>query len=283
MVRTRPVVSVLGLATTIALVDAKAQTPQIDSTPANAAAPGAPAISPPAPADPPVTAPPASAANPSVSANGPSTNARTSDADSSALQAWNPEADEEPPLANAPVPKGRYHDGFYSRFSIGGGYFSSSVETTAFSADISGGSLAIDGMIGGSPIPGLAMGVDGAIERVFSPTVTSGDASGKLDFDVVSGLLGAFVDAFPDPRSGFHAGGIFGYSFAYLSSDHGNSTTAGGFGGGGFVGYDAWMAPELSLGLLARLTAASLSDSDGSPPSTISPISFVVAATVLNN
>jgi hypothetical protein len=269
MVPTSRVTVVIVIAATMPLVDARAEEAKASNVPtAGFETPVAPAISPPRPAD----------ASPA-----PASPARKTDSEASTLRDWDPDADENTPSAKQPPPKGRYHDGFYSRFSIGGGYFSSSVQTSGFSLDVAGASFAIDGMIGGSPIPGLAVGGLFSLERAFSPTVTSGDASGTLDYDVVFGTLGAFVDAFPNPRSGFHVGGIVGYSYAYLTSDHGDSTTAKGFGGGGFVGYDAWMADEWSLGLLARLMAASLSDSGGEPSSTISPVSFVVAATVLNN
>jgi hypothetical protein len=289
MVRTSRVTVVLVIAATTLLVDAKAQeaqeaqkteepaasaAPDPDSASAtappaveSAAVPAAPAISPPKPAN----ASPAKSPPPSEK-----------ELEASRIRDWDPNADESTPGAKEP-PKGRYHDGLYARFSIGGGYFSSSVQASGLSLDVAGGSLAIDGMIGGSPIPGLAVGAAGFLERAFSPTVTSGEASGTLDYDVVFGTLGAFVDAFPNPSGGFHVGGVVGYSYAYLSSDHGQSTTATGFGGGGFVGYDAWVAPELSLGLVARLTAASLTDSEGVPESTLSPVSFVVAGSMLYN
>jgi hypothetical protein len=266
--------------------------PTVDAKAEEQAVPGAAVeSSPPVPAASTATVQPSSAAPPpparaaASSVPARSSAARSAESKSAELRDWDPNADEENPAAKGPPPVGRYHDGLYARFSLGGGYFSSGLQTTGFSADISGGSLGIDGMIGGCLIPGFAIGVAGVIDRVFSPSVTSGSASGTLDYDVVFGTFAGFIDAFPNPRGGFHAGGLLGFSYAYLSSTQGESTTATGFSGGGFVGYDAWMGKGLALGLLARLTAASLSDSEssGSPASTLSPVSFVVAATVLKN
>jgi hypothetical protein len=74
---------------------------------------------------------------------------------------------------------------------------------------------------------------------------------------VMVGVIGAFIDGHPNPRSGFHLGGALGLSTLRadeLGPDAGRLDMAG-IGGAVWVGYDFWVASEWSLGPLLRFMA----------------------------
>ena len=65
------------------------------------------------------------------------------------------------------------------------------------------------------------------------------------------GLVGAFVDGYPNPSGGFHVGGTLALGGARLSADDNSAIDdfdGGGLGLGAWVGYDAWIASEWSMG-----------------------------------
>jgi hypothetical protein len=112
-----------------------------------------------------------------------------------------------------------------------------------------GGGAAADLWIGGTPTPGLAMGaalsalgVSSTTRRVNGDSL-SGDVSGSM------GLLGFFVDGFPDPERGFHFGGALGLANGRAEvKDSGKKFDGGGVGLGAWLGYDMWVSPQWSLG-----------------------------------
>ncbi len=177
-----------------------------------------------------------------------------------------PRRAEPPPPGSAgsdlpalpPPPRGvRYHDGFYLRMALGlgaSGVLVSSDATSVPNYSFAGGSGAADLWIGGTPSTGLAMG--GALSLISVKSSTrhidgdsqSGDVSGSM------GLLGFFVDGFPDPEHGFHFGGSVGLASARTTV---KNMTQDEFNGGGlgleaWLGYDLWVSPQWSLGGLVR-------------------------------
>jgi hypothetical protein len=158
------------------------------------------------------------------------------------------------------------HDGFYLRGAMGFGAFGADFDDDS-AADIDpearGGSFALDLMIGGSPSRGLAIGgallTDTAVGANYEVDGTeSGDGS------IGTGLLGAFIDGFPDPKGGFHLGGALGYTTLIAegrSLGDENLETAG-FGGAFFIGYDFWVGDEWSMGPLLRVMATANRDRD---------------------
>lgn len=159
------------------------------------------------------------------------------------------------------VEAGRYlHDGFYLRGSVGPSLHVTRIETDR-SVDpvmeVSGAGLSGDFMVGGTPIAGLVIG--GALmgDVAPEPKVEVGDRETEADFESSAGLLAAFVDLYVDPEIGLHFGAAAGV-FQHTSDDAADSTdqeeTHEGFGGAVFAGYDAWIAPEWSLGGMLRLT-----------------------------
>lgn len=161
-----------------------------------------------------------------------------------------------PPLP--PPPRGvRYHDGFYLRMALGlgaSGALVSSDEASVPNYSFAGGGATGDLWIGGTPSTGLALG--GALSLLGVKSTTrrvdgvsrSGDVSGTM------GLLGFFVDGFPDPERGFHFGGSLGLASARttVKSSQQDEFKGGGVGLAAWLGYDMWVSPQWSLGGLVR-------------------------------
>jgi hypothetical protein len=173
-----------------------------------------------------------------------------------------------PPPAPGPRRGYRVHDGFYLRMSVGGGYMSSKVtydESTIADRTLSGGGGVLELLIGGSPARGLAIGGGLWGQNAQDPETDpdSADSYESLDF----GMLGVFIDGFPDPTGGFHVGGAIGVASlngAFEDDDldpdpdrigEEEGGTAG-IGGSVWAGYDAWISPEWSLGGMLRFSGA---------------------------
>jgi hypothetical protein len=161
-----------------------------------------------------------------------------------------------------PPPRGsRYHDGFYLRMALGVGVSGALVSTDANSVpnySFGGGGGAADVWVGGTPATGLALGgalsllgVNSTKRRVGGESL-SGDVSGTM------GLLGFFVDGFPDPERGFHFGGTVGLASGHVEvkNSGGDTFNGGGVGLGAWLGYDAWVSPQWSLGGLLRFVGS---------------------------
>ena len=174
-----------------------------------------------------------------------------------------------PPPPPPPPPAGDYlHDGFYLRFALGGGGFNAKgtydVSSNAFlSANtISGGGLAVDFAIGGSPVPGLVLGGELFGQQLSKPTIKYDSGTNiTLDGNATFGLLGPFIDWYPNPEGGFHVGGMLGLASLSLT-DTNDVTRAADHGGGAAlsVGYDFWVGRQLSLGILGKAFGGSVTN-----------------------
>jgi hypothetical protein len=129
----------------------------------------------------------------------------------------------------------------------------SSNATSVPDYSFAGGGAAADLWIGGTPTPGLALGAALSVLALSSTTrrvdgdSRSGDVSGSM------GLLGFFVDGFPDPERGFHFGGALGLASGRAEvKDSGQKFEGGGAGLGAWLGYDVWVSPQWSLGGMLR-------------------------------
>ncbi len=161
-----------------------------------------------------------------------------------------------PPLP--PPPRGvHYHDGFYLRIALGLGASGALVSSDATSVpnySFAGGGAAGDLWIGGTPTPGLAMGGALAFLGAASTTRRVDGDSRSGDVSSTMGLLGFFVDGFPDPERGFHFGGSLGLASdrtTVKNSDR-DQFNGGGVGLGAWLGYDMWVSPQWSLGGMLR-------------------------------
>ena len=149
-----------------------------------------------------------------------------------------------------------YHEGFYFRGSVGGGYGWGSYDTSGRSElSASGGGLAADVWVGGSPSPGVAIG--GGLISNWLPTaefeLAQGDVVTRSD-GIANILIGPFIDGFPDVAGGWHFGAMVGFVSQPLA--HPAFSNGIGFGGSGWVGHDVWVAPDWSVGGLLRFVAA---------------------------
>ena len=165
-----------------------------------------------------------------------------------------------------PEPVGRtyhQHEGFYLRVGGGFGYLAANVETDTFDLESNGISLDFEALVGGSPGPGFAIGggIIGSLQ--LSGDWESDDFAGSASADLTTLLIGAFADGFPDPKKGWHVGGMIGLATASFDTPGGNDgSDALGIGGAAWVGYDAWVAPDWSIGPALRLDAMRATDSD---------------------
>lgn len=159
------------------------------------------------------------------------------------------------------------HDGFYLRLNIGLGFVGADFDDgSPGNVDLSAGGsdLAFDVMVGGSPSPGVAIGGGLFTNSMFSADFERND---RLvgERDVVVGILGPFIDGFPNPKGGWHLGGAIGVAAVDLESELVDNTynRTEGVGGVAWFGYDAWVGDEWSVGGLVRISATrTLSESD---------------------
>lgn len=183
----------------------------------------------------------------------------TAPADAIATTSTSAEEDEpKMDLSVAPPPPALQrtafvHEGFYLRVAVGPGILWSNVnDTSAANADASGVGFALGGdvMVGGSPSPGIALGV-GALTNIglgLNQNDSSGNSLGSTtQFQY---LVGPFFDAFPNDKRGFHLGAEVG--FAGTTLDRTNVSSAFGGGAAAWLGYDMWVAPEWSAGFEFR-------------------------------
>jgi hypothetical protein len=175
---------------------------------------------------------------------------------------------ETPPPGPAGPRRGYHvHDGFYLRLNVGGGYTSSKITYDSSAVEdrrISGGGVALDVMVGGSPARGLALGGGLWLQMAGDPQTNDAPKAEAYD-NLATALAGVFIDGFPDPEGGFHVGGALGLASLgarfknqdlEVSPDRlGNSGSGtAGIGSSVWVGYDGWVAADWSLGGMLRLT-----------------------------
>jgi hypothetical protein len=155
------------------------------------------------------------------------------------------------------------HDGFYLRVSGALGYVS--FAGSGPSGDVSVSGLGLHGMyaLGGTVGEGLV------IAAALGATLVSDELNGLAgapDVSAGEARLGVVVDWFPDPHDGWHVGGFVGLSGVVLSGADIVDGSGSAVGGTITGGYDWWIGPQWSLGLLANLSAttrARLLDRDG--------------------
>ena len=148
------------------------------------------------------------------------------------------------------------HEGFYVRVSAGlGTLLTTDVDAPAGDLSSSGGlTLNYDLLVGGSPAPGFTLGggVLGGIRMSGDWELEAG--GGNVDGDLATLIIGPFADGHPEPKKGWHFGGLAG--LARVAFDvPGDTDSALGIGGAFWAGHDVWVAPEWSLGGLLRLDA----------------------------
>jgi hypothetical protein len=156
-----------------------------------------------------------------------------------------------------PPPLGaRLHDGFYLRMAVGIALSGALVATDSKSVSdysFQGAGAALDLWIGGTPTPGLAMG---AALSLLGLEAAKTHVDGKTVSEQVNanmGMLGYFVDAFPDPARGLHFGGALGLASNLVEANDIKRFGGGGLGLQAWGGYQFWVSPEWSLGGMLRV------------------------------
>lgn len=163
----------------------------------------------------------------------------------------NPESDKNPTA--------RKHDGFYLRLSLGGGSVGArgeryDAQQNRSDYDFRGNGVSFDAMVGGTPAPGIVVG--GAY-LVNTAARTDYEDDRTKDAGLSYGMLGPFVDIYPNPKTGFHIGGSLGPAVAVTFDDESNErSVAAGFGAAAWIGYEFWVADQWSLGGMFRVQGA---------------------------
>jgi len=147
--------------------------------------------------------------------------------------------------------------------ALGGGALRGTLESEIRSVpdrNISGGGVALDVMVGGTPVPGLVLGGVMLVSGATQPEVESDGQTQELDANLSSLLFGPFIEGFFDPGGGLHAGGAIGLSVAGYQGPDTTPEEEEPFAGVGVAawgGYDAWIAPNWSLGGYLRVMGTS--------------------------
>lgn len=243
----------------LVLTSASATSAQPAPEPTAPVAPAEPAPAPaplgePAPAPAPVAPAPAAAPAPAPAPVAPA--------------AYPPPAYPQPPAfaGEAVDPTVHNHDGFYLRLGIGVGYGRATRKGSYLGIDIdasySGVGPAYELLIGGTPAAGFVVGGGFVGQDISDPKVeltlsSGGSTLDEEDFEADGALgivvLGPFVDWYPDPQGGFHAGAMVGLGGIGLEESE------SGLGGALSVGYDIFFANQWSFGITARAVAVKTS------------------------
>jgi hypothetical protein len=202
-----------------------------------------------------------------------------------------------PPVKKGPDLTARYHDSFYLRMTMGAGYVGAhqtfeplanvasspgfpTIPLVQTELGITSWTTSFDIMAGGTPVPGLVVGGAFIFNAGPQPTVTVGDTSVTSNSSFVFWLPAMFIDVYPNPNQGFHFGAIGGIA-AVDWERTGTGSNASGVGGGAFLGYDAWVGTQWSLGGLIRALGASATDTDSSGRAKVAAGSIALVATAL--
>ncbi len=193
-------------------------------------------------------------------------------------------------VATPPPAKGRSgyaHNGLYMRFAVGPGWQWTSVNDGGpLDRDVSGNGfgLGADLMIGGSPSPGIALGVGALSHYSFDVDLEDDDDEKVGESSSAYLIVGPFFDAFPDNKQGWHLGGEIGFALTGLEDiDENVITHAYGGGVAAWVGHDWWVAPEWSAGLNLRLAGAYMFGSRNDEEARATDVSTTLLVTVLYN
>jgi hypothetical protein len=164
-----------------------------------------------------------------------------------------------PPPLQLPDPTARRHDGFYLRIGLGIGYADvrSSAEDVDFEVKYSGYGPSWEFLLGGTPGGGVVVGGGFLSQDISDPKIEA-----ELAFEGIEtesddalgiGILGPFIDWFPDESGGAHVGAMFGVGVIGLrEGPDDDDDPSSGWGASLWSGYDFWVANQWSMGALAR-------------------------------
>ncbi len=156
------------------------------------------------------------------------------------------------------------HDGFILQSSLTVGY--ASLSEKAVQDDLSekykytGVTAAFDLLLGGTPVPGLALGGGLATRSLVDPTIeNAGTKVDTADVSIDLDTITAFVQWYPTVTDGLFLGAQLGYGSASVEAgDVIYDTHTSGPVFSAIVGYEWWVGAEWSLGVAGQLAAAFL-------------------------
>jgi hypothetical protein len=155
----------------------------------------------------------------------------------------------------------RTRDGFFLGFHLAGDYMILNSSTSAVGrtdTKTTGIGVGIDALIGGTPSEGLAIGAILGGGHFPSPSFEEDGESSDEAFDLNLFHIGAFIDYYTSPDSGFHMLGEVAYAQLGAASDINFEQNLKGVALGVGLGYDWWVSNGWSLGLLGRFTFSPL-------------------------
>lgn len=190
-----------------------------------------------------------------------------------------------PPAPVAPVsartadePAGaRRHDGLYVRMALGFSGFGDTVFTKAENEDdrplnegsLRGMALASELAVGGTVARGFVLGggIYSASVQAHSFELVRGEVPSELQRPDNFSVIGLMGDWYFRPESGLHAQAALGVAaLTGVGPEPPRIRDRRSAVGGGLmlgVGYEWWIASEWSFGILGRVTAALLTEEDG--------------------
>jgi hypothetical protein len=142
-----------------------------------------------------------------------------------------------PPSDNLP----HHHDGFYLRAGALGGVLSLSADADRSARTNTGIAFGGQLALGMTVAPGVVVGIGGSV--LHAPTSNTSAQSSLAIWQV-----GPWLDVFASDRGGWH--GTLSLAPTVLRARDAQGVISGvGFGGSLWLGYDAWIGPDWSIGL----------------------------------
>jgi hypothetical protein len=151
----------------------------------------------------------------------------------------------------------RFHDGFYVRVSLGFGTQWTTIDDRRARPNYSAKNSALiaDLLVGGAPSPGVVFGGALLLDNLPSTEFKLDGNTAKTGLSLIT--VGPFIDGYPNPRGGFHSGGMLGASAAHLTGNtYFPAENTLGVGLATWLGYDCWVADQWSVGGLLRFAGA---------------------------
>jgi hypothetical protein len=199
------------------------------------------------------------------------------------------------PAAAARAPESalpRTHGGFYLGLQSGPAYFRASSEwrdtqaNSDESREFSGPSLALWVSVGGVAAERLALAFSLGLEPVLSLSGTD-ETGSEMELEDVNFTLrteSLLLDFYPSPKGGFHALGAVGLAQLLVSrpGEDDADDPSGTFWALG-AGYDWWVSDDASVGLLGRLSNASLESQETATTAELDIFSFGLHLTATVN
>jgi hypothetical protein len=137
--------------------------------------------------------------------------------------------------------------------------------------------------IGGTPRPGIVLGGAVLVNKVFALSskddIIDGNEPTLNGVSFSLNALGAFADFYPDPEGGLDLHGFVGVGkLATTRPGPSNIDDPGGVILSAGVGYEWFVAEELSVGVHARITGGSLDVTETGNPSSTTTVTVLVPA-----